>query len=84
MRPHTWSPHLGYLGMGTAAVPRGGVHPAAALRQLQRRVGIRSAGALLPEGALLLLHAPATFEPGVGLQAHAAAVPQSSALIEVG
>lgn len=77
--------------MGAAAVPRGGVHPGPALRQLQRQVGApaaassaaAAAGALLPEGALPVVDAPAALEPGVGLQAHAAAVPQGSALVEV-
>lgn len=78
--------------MGAAAVPRGGVHPGPTLRQLQRQVGApataasgaaSAAGALLPEGALPVVDAPAALEPGVGLQAHAAAVPQGSALVEV-
>lgn len=75
--------------MGAAAVPRGGVHPGPALRQLQRQVGVptasstAAAGALLPQGALPVVDAPAALEPGVGLQTHAAAVAQRSALVEV-
>lgn len=70
--------------MGAAAVSRGGVHPPSAFSQLHREVGISSSGALLSEGALLVLDAPTTFEPGVSLQAHATAVPQRSALVQVG
>lgn len=88
---HSHLPHLGYLGMGAAAVPRGGVHPGPALRQLQRQVGVPAAsvaaanavGALLPQGALPVLDAPAALKPGVGLETHAAAVAQGSALVEV-
>lgn len=70
--------------MGAAAVSRGGVHPPSAFSQLQCEVGISSTGTLLPEGALLVLDTPTTFEPGVSLQAHATAVPQRSALVQVG
>lgn len=84
-------PHLGYLGMGAAAVPRGGVHPGPALCQLQGQVGVpagsssaaTTASALLPEGALPVVDAPAALEPGVGFKTHAAAVSQGSALVEV-
>lgn len=76
--------------MGAAAVPRGGVHPGPAHRQLQRQVGAPAAGsaaaatgALLPEGALPVVDAPAALEPGVGFQTHAAAFAQRSALVEV-
>lgn len=76
--------YLSDLGMCTAAVSRCGVHPSSAFGQLQRLVGVSSAGALLPEGALLVLDAPAAFEPWVGFQAHTAAVPQRPALVQVG
>ena len=66
------SSYLGDLGVGTAAVAGGGVHPA----------GFRGR-ALLAQRALLLLDTPATLKTGVGLQAHAAAVPQGVALVEV-
>lgn len=75
--------YLSDLRMGAPAVSRGGVHPASTLSQLHGEVGVSSTGALLPQGALLVLDAPAAFEPGVGLQAHAAAVSQSSALVQV-
>lgn len=39
--------------------------------------------ALLPKRALLVLHAPATFEAWICLQAHATALSQSVALIQV-
>lgn len=76
--------YLSDLGVGAAAVSRGGVHPSSAFSHLHREVGISSAGTLLPERALPVLDAPTTFEPGVGLQAHTAAVPQRSALVEMG
>lgn len=71
------------------------MHPGSALRLLQRQAGAptttvasdaataATTGALLPEGALPVVDAPAALEPGVGLQAHAAAVAQRSALVEV-
>lgn len=65
--------YLGDLRVRTAAVSCGGMHPSALWR-----------GALLPQGALLLLHAPATLKPGVRLQTHPAAVSQRVALIQVG
>lgn len=68
----TAAPYLGDLGVCTAAVARGGVHPGALLQ-----------GALLPQRALLLLHAPAALEARVGLQTHAAAVPKRVALVQV-
>lgn len=80
---HTFT-YLRDLGVGAAAVSRGGVHPPSAFSQLQREVGISSAGTLLSEGALLVLDAPTTFEPGVSLEAHTAAVSQRSALVQVG
>ena len=65
--------YLGDLGVSTAAVARGGVHPAALGRS-----------ALLTERALLLLDTPATLEPGVGLQTHPTAVPHRWALVQMG
>lgn len=73
MRVVTVTGYLGDLGVRTAAVPRGGVHPGALWR-----------GALLSQRALLLLHAPAALKARVGLQTHAAAVPQRVALVQVG
>lgn len=64
---------LGDLGVRAAAVSGGGVHPSALWRST-----------LLPEGALLLLYAPAALKPGVGLQTHPTAVSHGVALIEVG
>ena len=64
--------YLDDLGVCAAAVAGGGVHPGA----LRRR-------ALLFQGALLVVDAPATLEPGVGLQTHATAVPQGVALIQM-
>lgn len=64
--------HLDDLGVRTAAVSRGGVHPSAFCRN-----------AFLPEGALFLLHTPAALKSGVGLQTHATAVSQCVALIQV-
>lgn len=69
----TVTAYLGDLGVCTAAVSCSGVHPSA-LR----------GSALLPQGALLLLHTPATLKPGVRLQTHPTAVPQRIALIQVG
>lgn len=65
--------YLDDLGVCTAAVSCGGVHP-----------GALWGGTLLPQGTLLLLYAPAALKPGVGLQTHPAAVPQRVALIQVG
>lgn len=65
--------YLGDLGVCTAAVSCGGMHPSALWR-----------GALLPQGALLLLYTPAALKPGVRLQTHPAAVSQCVALIQVG
>lgn len=76
--------HLSNLGVGAAAVSRGGVHPSSSFSQLQREVGISSTGTLLSEGALLVLDAPTTFKPGVSLQAHTTAVPQRSAFVQMG
>lgn len=75
--------YLNDLGVCAAAVPRRGMHPACTFSQLQWEVGVSSAGALLSERALPVLDAPATFKPGVSLQTHAAAVPQSSALVQM-
>lgn len=69
----TITAYLGDLGVRTAAVSGGGVHPSALWRST-----------LLSEGALLLLYAPAALKPGVCLQTHATAVPQCIALIQVG
>lgn len=80
----TYSFYLGDLGMGATAISRGGMHPPSALSQLQCKMGIPSASTLLPEGALLVLNTPTAFEPGVSFQAHAAAVAQCSALVQVG
>lgn len=65
--------YLDNLGVRTAAVSCGGVHPCALWR-----------GTLLPQGTLLLLYAPTTLKPGVCLQTHPTAVPQCIALIQVG
>lgn len=65
--------YLDDLGVCTAAVPCGGVHP-----------GGLWGGTLLPQGTLLVLYTPATLKPGVRLQTHPAAVPQRVALIQVG
>lgn len=65
--------YLGDLGVCTAAVSCGGVHPGALWRST-----------LLPQGTLLLLYAPAALKPGVRLQTHPTAVPQGVALIQVG
>lgn len=65
--------YLDDLGVCTAAVSCGGVHPCAL-----------GGGTLLPQGTLLLLHTPAAFKPGVCLQTHPAAVPHRVTLIEVG
>lgn len=79
----TSATHLGDLRVGAAAVSRRGVHPARPLGHLKGQVGVPSPGALLPERALPVLDTPATFKPGVGFQAHATAVPQRAALIQV-
>lgn len=76
--------YLSDLGVGATAVSRGGMHPSSTFSQLQWKVGISSTGALLPEGALFVLDAPTAFKPGVGLQTHTTAVPQRSALVQVG
>lgn len=64
--------YLGDFGVRTAAVPGGGVHPCALW-----------GSALLSQGALLVPYAPAALKPGVCLQTHPAAVPQSITLVQV-
>lgn len=64
--------YLDNLGVCTAAVSCGGMHPSALHRST-----------LLSQRALLLLNTPAALEPGVRLQTHPTAVPQSVALVQV-
>lgn len=75
--------YLADLGVWAAAVSGGGVHPPSTFRKQQCQMRTCTTGTFLPEGALLLLDTPATFEPRVGLQAHATAVSQCSALVQV-
>lgn len=75
--------YLGDPGVGAAAVSSGGIHPPSTFRKQQCQMRICPTGTFLPEGTLLVLDTPATFKPWVGLQAHATAVSQCSALVQV-
>lgn len=86
-KKHMQTPTLAYLsdlGVGATTVSRCGMHPSSAFSQLHLQVGVCAAGTLLPQGALLILDAPATLKPGVSFQTHPAAVPQRPALVQVG
>lgn len=72
LRKRVSSAHLGDAGMCAAAIAGRSVHPR-----------VFRWCTLLPKWALLVLHTPAAFETWICLQAHAAALPQSVALIQV-